>query len=174
MSSSTAEFINRLVSLKEGDLGILRKLRGCNLDEALSGFDLFSGIWWPLRQKNQFSPRREIAWLVSKLYAEFRFQQEDGMTLPHIMGKIYARLEEKKRKMYIPRFDSLLSLEVVQLEQPLSVALGLIRDHNFNALDWVRLTDDLSKWENMEKRAQWTLAFRSSAYKINKEDKNVD
>lgn len=68
--SQTAAFIARLTNdLKfgPGERARLRVLAGSGLDESIGGFDLFTGLWWPLRQKNTASPRREIAWLISKL-----------------------------------------------------------------------------------------------------------
>ncbi len=58
-------------ALKEGERSKLRGLAGQPLDHTLPGFDLFTGIWWPLRKKNKAAPRRETSWLLAKLFGAF-------------------------------------------------------------------------------------------------------
>ena len=174
MNESTVKYIQCLGDLKEGDLGILRTHRGLRLDESLPGFDLFSGLWWPLRKSSPKVPRREVAWLVAKLFAEFLFEQKYGASLPLLMGRICRGLEKGKEfPRVLARFDRLLTLEVSHLEEPLAQMLVFIKSHDVSSLDWVALTDDLSAWELESKRAQWSDTF-ISAYKINKEEYNVD
>ena len=174
MNRGTVDFIASLENLKEGDLGILRKLRGARLDEKLPGFDLFSALWWPLRQKNQRAPKREVAWLIAKLFAEFRFEQREGATLPILMGGICRKLEPKKElPRVLARFDQLASLDIMQMEEPLSVIMGILRKHEQVCLDWVGLTDVLSFWEQEPVKREWSDSF-IKAYKINKEDSDVD
>ena len=79
--TATESYIAVLTSLKAGDLGLLRKHAGQGLDETVDGFDLFAGLWWPLRQRNQRAPRREVAWLVAKLYAFCPIPESPGETL---------------------------------------------------------------------------------------------
>ncbi len=174
MNKSTIAFIQSLTNLKEGDLGLLRMHKGSLLDESLPGFDLFTGLWWPLRQKSQAAPRREIAWLIAKLFAEHLFEHKEGENLPLIIGNICSRLEPKKEQPRLrARFDRLLTRDVTQLEQPLSLVMGIMRSHKRTALDWVALTDDLSYWERESKREQWTNIFMK-AYRTKKEESNVD
>ena len=59
--TATEQYIEVLTHLKSGDLGLLRTHSGQGLDETVGGFDLFAGLWWPLRQKNERAPRREVA-----------------------------------------------------------------------------------------------------------------
>ena len=47
--TATEQFIGVLTDLKTGELGLLRVHAGQGLDESVVGFDLFSGLWWPLR-----------------------------------------------------------------------------------------------------------------------------
>ena len=67
----TDRFIERLENLKEGEQSRLRTLAGRSLDERLDGFDLFTGLGWPLRQTSPVAPRRETSWLVAKLFGAF-------------------------------------------------------------------------------------------------------
>lgn len=67
----TMEFINRLENLKEGERSRLRRLAGQPLDKTLQGFDLFTGLWWPLRRLSPATPQRETSWLVARLYGAF-------------------------------------------------------------------------------------------------------
>lgn len=94
--TATQQFIGTLQSLKPGDLGRLRKLAGLPLDESVAGFDLFAGLWWPLREKTQRAPRREVAWLVAKLYAFCPMPQVDGMTLPVRLRRVRPDDERKR------------------------------------------------------------------------------
>jgi CRISPR type I-E-associated protein CasB/Cse2 len=174
MNKSTVAFIQSLANLEEGDLGLLRTHRGCLLDESLPGFDLFTGLWWPLRQKSPAAPRRKIAWLVAKLYSEFRLEQQEGATLPAVFGDICRGFDPKREfPRMLARFDRLLTTEVADLEQPLSQVLALIKKHHRISLDWVALTDDLSFWERESKREQWVNQF-TKAYRSKKEESNVN
>jgi len=67
--SQTLAYINRLEDLQEGERSRLRRLAGMPLDAALPGFDLFTGLWWPLRQASPVAPRRETSWLVGESIA---------------------------------------------------------------------------------------------------------
>ena len=69
--SQAEPFIRKLQSLQEGERSRLRRLAGRPLDYTLPGFDLFTGLWWPLRQKSQVAPRRETSWLLAKLFGAF-------------------------------------------------------------------------------------------------------
>ncbi|HQF67875.1 MAG TPA: type I-E CRISPR-associated protein Cse2/CasB [Candidatus Cloacimonadota bacterium] len=174
MNRGTVDFITSLENLKEGDLGILRKLRGARLDEELPGFDLFTALWWPLRQKNQRAPKREVAWLIAKLFAEFRFEQREEATLPILMGSICRKLGPKKElPRVLARFDQLASLDIMHMEEPLLVIMGILRKHQQVYFDWVDLTDVLSFWEQETVKREWSDSF-TKAYKINKEDSDVD
>jgi hypothetical protein len=66
--SATEQYIDVLTRLKTGELGLLRTHAGQGLDESVDGFDLFSGLWWPLRRKNERAPRRPVAWLIVPVY----------------------------------------------------------------------------------------------------------
>ncbi|HPB43158.1 MAG TPA: type I-E CRISPR-associated protein Cse2/CasB [Candidatus Syntrophosphaera sp.] len=163
MNESTVKFVRSLGELKEGDLGLLRKLRGRRLDESLPGFDLFSGLWWPLRSISPKTPRRKVVWLVTKLFAEFRFEQKKGASLPWLMGRICRGLkEEKEFPRVLARFDRLLTLELNQLEEPLAQVLAILKRHDIASLDWVALIDDLSAWERESNRAIWSDTFISA------------
>jgi hypothetical protein len=48
--SQTAEYVRRLSNLQEGQRSQLRRVAGQPLDATLQGFDLFTGLWWPLRE----------------------------------------------------------------------------------------------------------------------------
>ncbi|MFZ5983642.1 MAG: type I-E CRISPR-associated protein Cse2/CasB [Acidobacteriota bacterium] len=160
--SATAEYIERLEALKEGERSRLRRLAGMPLDETLAGFDLFTGLWWPLRDRSRAAPRRETSWLVAKLY---------GMSpIPHLpsdparqteLAAILGRCEpkdERGRARYRGKFDALLcsSLSGIEphLRWALSVAASAVRTAKPQGLDWVRLLDDLSIWDRGEEHSR--------------------
>ncbi len=150
--TATHDFLENIRSLKTGDRGRLRALANKPLDRSLNGFDLFAGLWWPLRQKSQFAPRREVAWLVAKLFSFCPLDQENGATVARQLGRLSdnARLRQQ--------FDDLLGLPLSQLEVPLQQFLRMLARRSLS-VDWIRLTDDLSQWENRETRLQWAKEF---------------
>ncbi len=153
----TEEYIHRLQTLKEGDLGMLRKLAGRDLDDSLVAFDLFAGLWWPLRAKSDKTPRREVAWLVAKLYAYRPLPQSAGVSLAGQLGKLRiadAKAADRRRR----RFDGLLALPLNQIEPALRWAIALLASNDGN-LDWVRLTNELSRWEREKTRIEWAEQF---------------
>jgi CRISPR type I-E-associated protein CasB/Cse2 len=154
--TATEQFIETLETLKPGDLGQLRTHAGLPLDESVDGFDLFAGLWWPLRKKNQKAPRREVAWLIAKLYAYRRLPQSDA-PLAVQLGRLKAATDDANRRRQ-ERFDELLMLPLGLIEPALQWAITLIAD-NGSGLNWVRLTDDLSIWEREETRCEWAKQY---------------
>jgi CRISPR type I-E-associated protein CasB/Cse2 len=153
----TEQYVDILTRLKTGELGLLRTHAGQGLDESVGGFDLFAGLWWPLRQANQRAPRREVAWLVAKLYA--------SSPIPHSRGDTLARqlkgcqpINDPTRKRFRQRFDRMLVLPLDKIEPALQWALDLVASTG-RELDWVQLTDDLSIWERQSTRIKWAYQF---------------
>jgi CRISPR type I-E-associated protein CasB/Cse2 len=154
----TEEFIKCLEDLKEGDRSRLRRLAGKPLDDTLSGFDLFTGLWWPLRQRSRDAPRRETSWLVAKLYGAFPIphvradRPAERPTLPRLLGRLEPR-DEYNRPRFRARFDALLCSPLPTLEPHLSWALRGVASAvkrgqlPARAMDWAQLLDDLSIWD---------------------------
>jgi CRISPR type I-E-associated protein CasB/Cse2 len=155
--TATKQFIDVLTNLKAGDLGLLRTHAGQGLDESVNGFDLFTGLWWPLREKSQRAPRRSVAWLITKLYAFRPMEQSDNHTLALQLRRCQPN-EDRARKRFQQRFDEMLVLPLDKLEPALQWALEQIASSG-PKLDWVKLTDDLSSWEREEKRLEWAEQF---------------
>lgn len=157
--TETAKFIRRLEALKEGERSRLRRLAGKSLDETLEGFDLFTGLWWPLRQKSQAAPRRETSWLVAKLYGAFpiphvRPEKPSPIpTLSRILGQCEPH-DEHERRRFRTRFDALLCSLLSALEPhlcwALSVVAGAVEKKRCPGLDWVELLNNLSIWDRGE------------------------
>ncbi|HNR35418.1 MAG TPA: type I-E CRISPR-associated protein Cse2/CasB [Candidatus Hydrogenedentes bacterium] len=144
----TEMFIKTLTNLKTGDLSLLRTHAGQGLDESLEGFDLFTGIWWPLREKNQAAPRRSVAWLIAKLYAFCPIHQERGCALAAQLRRC------RPSEQFFKKCDRLLLLPNDRLEPALQWAIGTLASNKLR-LDWVQLTDDLSIWERETTRLRW-------------------
>jgi CRISPR type I-E-associated protein CasB/Cse2 len=153
----TERYIEVLARLESGDLGLLRTHAGQGLDESVAGFDLFAGLWWPLRERNQKAPRREVAWLIAKLYAfcPILHSAED-----HLARQLRRRQpkEEQKRIRHQERFDRMLMLPLSRIEPALQWSLDWIASNNLS-VDWVKLTDDLSIWERESTRLTWAGQF---------------
>ena len=92
--TATEQYVEVLTRLKSGELGLLRTHAGQGLDESVEGFDLFAGLWWPLRAQTQRAPRREVAWLVAKLYAFQPLEHSPGETLARQLGRSRTRDEK--------------------------------------------------------------------------------
>jgi CRISPR type I-E-associated protein CasB/Cse2 len=166
--TATEEYVAQLAELKPGELGLLRTHAGQGLDESLQGFDLFTGLWWPLRQRNERAPRRQVAWLVAKLYAFRPIQHSPGETLPAQLRQCQPR-DDRARARFRQKFDEMLTLPLDQIEPALQWALDRL-DFQDLKLDWARLTDDLSIWERESTRRRWAEEF----LKPTKEETDVD
>lgn len=157
--TATERYITVLEKQKPGILGLLRKHAGLGLDESVHAFDLFAALWWPLRQRNEHAPRREVAWLVTKLYAWRPMRQARGRTLAAQLS--FCRpSDETARNRFQQRFDRMLYLPLRQMETPLRWALNVIAErYEDPEFDWVQLTNDLSKWERESTRIVWAEQF---------------
>jgi CRISPR type I-E-associated protein CasB/Cse2 len=155
--SATLQFIENLSRLKSGDLALLRTHAGQGLDESVEGFDLFAGLWWPLRQKNERAARREVAWLIAKLYAFRPIPQSPGDTFARQLRQCQPNMGPAKER-FRQRFDRMLTLPMDRIEPALQWALGRIAS-TIGQLDWVRLTDDLSFWKGETTRLRWAEQY---------------
>ncbi len=153
----TEKFIATLRRLKSGDLGLLRTHAGQGIDESVEAFDLFSGLWWPLRQRNQRAPRREVAWLIAKLFAACPVPQARDSTLAQQLRECQPS-EERGKERFQQRFDRMLMLPLGEMEPALRWAIERIASGG-RRLDWVKLTDDLSMWERESTRLKWAKQF---------------
>lgn len=155
--SPTEQYINVLTNLKTGERGLLRTQAGQGLDETVDGFDLFTGLWWPLRAKSAGAPRREVAWLIAKLYAFRPIEHSPNDTLARQL-KLCQPNKDPEKERFVQKFDRMLSLPLDETEPALRWALDLIASKGLK-LDWVKLTDDLSIWEDESTRLKWAEDF---------------
>lgn len=153
----TEQYVESLTHLKSGEIGLLRKHAGQGLDRSVDGFDLFTGLWWPLREKSQRAPRRSVAWLIAKLYAFRPIEHSPGQTLAWQLGR-YRNDKDPANDSVAQRFDELLTLPIDQIEPVLHWALDLIASKT-RKLDWVKLTNDLSNWDRESTRLGWAEEF---------------
>ncbi len=164
----TEQYVEILTHLKSGELGLLREHAGQPLDESVDGFDLFAGLWWPLRERNQRAPRRAVAWLIAKLYAFRPLEHSPGQSLACQLSKC-QRGNDPENDPVTQRFDGMLTLPIDNIEPALQWALALIASKDLK-LDWVRLTNDLSIWERETTRLKWAEEFLKSS----KENRHVN
>ena len=155
--TATERYIEVLTRLKVGDLGLLRTHAGQGLYESVDGFDLFSGLWWPLRQQNERTPRRDVAWIIAKLYAFCPIPQAPDETLVRQLRRCQPS-EEQARERFRRKFDAMLALPLSRMEPVLQWALDRVASSG-GRLDWVRLTDDLSVWERETIRHKWAEQY---------------
>jgi CRISPR type I-E-associated protein CasB/Cse2 len=162
----TEAFISKLENLGDGERSLMRRHLGKPLHETLAGFDLFTGLWWPLREKDQRAPGRDTSWLVAKLFCARPVPHKRGthkhdraFRLATLLGRVerheYGR-EEDSYNRFRARFDALLCSTLATIEPHLDWALGIVRAAHGKGqvpgLDWAQLLDDLWQWERFEKR----------------------
>lgn len=156
--TATEQFIDVLKTLKAGDRKLLRTHAGLGLDQSVQGFDLFAGIWWPLRQNSPKAPRREVAWLVAKMFASYPIPHFLDETLASQLKKCQPTQTQDSNR-FAQRFDRMLVLPLNKIESALQWALKCIAELKYPKLDWVRLTYDLSIWERDATRLKWANQF---------------
>ncbi len=162
--TATEQYIEVLLRLKTADLGLLRTHAGRGLDESVDGFDLFAGLWWPLRQQNERAPRRPVAWLIAKLYAFCPIEHSPYETLARQLRRCQPA-DDRTRKRFQRKFDSMLILPLDRIETALQWAIDQISS-NRRKLDWVRLTDDLSIWERETTRLKWAEQYLEAEERV--------
>ncbi len=155
--TATEQYVSILTRLKKGDIGLLRTHAGRGLDESVDGFDLFTGLWWPLREKSQSAPRREVAWLIAKVYAVRPLAHSAGDVIARQLRKCHSG-EESERERFRQKFDEMLMQPLDTIGPYLRWALNKIASNGLT-LDWVKLTDDLSIWERESTRRRWAEQF---------------
>ena len=156
MVTLTEEFIRKLEELQEGERSRLRRLAGQPLDETLPGFDLFTGLWWPLRESSAAAPRREPSWMVAKLHSASPVPHVRGESHGASLGRVLGACEPpfrdgEARGRFRARFDALLCSPLSRLEGHLHWALSVVSDaverNQCAGLDWAQLLDDISIWD---------------------------
>jgi hypothetical protein len=161
--SQTVVFIKRLEDLPEGERSRLRRLGGQALDKTLQGFDLFTGLWWPLRATNERTPRRELSWLIAKLFGassvpHVRPESGIGPSFPYVLGRCEPNdpPEYCTRDSFRRRFDAVICSTLSNIEPRLNWSLDEIgravtrrtpHAKGVAGIDWALLLDDLSLWD---------------------------
>jgi hypothetical protein len=184
--SDTERFVQKLEELKHGSRWRLRHLACRPLDQTVLGFDLFTGLWWPLREQSRAAPRRETSWLVAKLYGAFRVPHVPGQQaiLPHVLGRCEPR-DEYGRTRFRARFDALLQSPLASLEPHLRWALFAVEREaaagRASGVDWAQLLDDLSAWDRGDEHrrrrpipAIWAEQYLNAVNPIEREDHHAD
>ena len=155
--TATERYIERLATLKKGELTLLRNHSGRPLDRSVEGFDLFTGLWWPLRQESQRAPRREVAWLVAKLFATAQISLSPGRSLARQLAHtLPGTVSERQRLRF--QMDEMLVCSLADIEPSLRWALDRVARGKLS-LDWVQLVDDLSVWDRGKVPLRWAEEF---------------
>ncbi len=141
-------FVLAAAALSHGDWAVLASAAGREMHESPPAFDLFSGLWWPLRRAPGVTPpAREVAWLVLKLMAtappSHRHQAAGAAFLPisklpkrQPPGRRDGRKEDSRYPVAFPRGPRLeTSLRQIIHEN--------LRDRKPEPVDWAGLCDRL-------------------------------
>jgi len=178
--SATDTFIKRLEDLKEGERSRLRRFAGQALDRALQGYDLFTGLWWPLRAANERTPRREVSWLIAKLFGtssvpHIRPYGEIGPSFPAVLGVCEPNdpPEYRQRDRFRRHFDAVISSTLADVEPCMAWGLDEIGraiagrvPHvvGIKGIDWALLLDDMSLWDGQYNRDDTWQKSRLNAH----------
>lgn len=138
--------LQNLVKESPTRLALLRAHADQSLSNSVPGFDLFTALWWPLRQHHVKTPRREISWLIAKLYAQYPLPQSGGSTFARLLP-YYEPSKDSDRESFQQRVDRILTASLSNMEPELRWGLAIIASGKNAVLDWVQLTDDLSIWD---------------------------
>jgi len=171
----TEVYVRRLLALGDGERAELRHKQGASLSESLEGFDLFTGLWWPLRQRSPAAPQRETSWLAAKLICQWPIPlaSSDDSVLPRLLGSAERRLSARYALRFLLRFDRLLQSPMALLEPQLQWALKVVAQAvvagSAKGLNWVQLLDDLAVWDGRPGRESkhnvrdaWARAYLAS------------
>ena len=159
-SEAQCAFISQLFVLSAGDKTRLRAMLGRNPCWDVQAGDLFTGIFWPLRQKKLGRLERESCWIVATLFAfnELPGGERAGMDIGAVTGhvKSWGFRNDHEKKRAERRFKNLLQMDRAQLALPLAVLIRILRKRNV-PVDWTRLLTDLTEWnaEGKPVQARW-------------------
>ncbi len=130
-------------ALTPGDWGNFSMAAFRKMHEAPTAFDVFCGLWWPVRKKH-YPPSRDIAWLILKLMArvpeKYRKQAPNATFEPLTrMPKRQIRGNQKHWNPYPVAFSTGDRLEA-DLAETIDKNL---RRRNPSFIDWAGLCDRL-------------------------------
>lgn len=161
-------YVERIVSapgLKGGHLARLRALAMKKLSADVSAYDLFTGLYWPIRGRSPRAPRRNDAWNLAKLYAKFPWvpSADNVHTLPEHLSRLCLTLPTASLAR---RFDRLFVIRGKDFELALQQLLALTRKPlqasavthpllpgKFPPLNWSRLLHEMRDWDTV--RFSW-------------------
>ena len=162
--TSTELFVEALARLRSGDLAMLRAHAGQGLDESLQAFDLFTGLWWPVRQRNQRAPRREVGvagWPSCTHTAHLlhlpgrrsrancvgasRTMNDSARGFGRCLTCFWNHPSRRWNRFFSGRCARLRHCRCKPAVRP--------------RLDWARLTDDLSLWHREKTKLSWAAEY---------------
>ncbi len=167
-------YVERIVSapgLKGGHLARLRALAMKKLSADVSAYDLFTGLYWPIRGRSPRAPRRNDAWILAKLYAKFPWvpSADNVHTLPEHLSRLCLTLPTASLAR---RFDRLFVMRGKDIELALQQLLALTRKPlqasavthpllpgKFPPLNWSRLLHEMRDWDTV--RFSWVNKITS-------------
>jgi CRISPR type I-E-associated protein CasB/Cse2 len=159
-------FLNRLKELPASDLKLLRENTGGTPGSDVRAFDLFTEIFWELRQKHK-QLNKETCWLVATLYSWHSHESHDAQygSLASVLKRVHQKTcrNDESKKTAQNRFIRMLNLPRKELGPPLADVLRLFNRQGL-AVYWPRLLDDLSRWNDPDRSVQqcWEQEYQSS------------
>lgn len=175
---STRAFVEELCGhVKNGELALLRSQAQRDLATSVLAYDLFTGLWWPLRRNDPRVPERASAWQLIKLYSFIPVAQDPSPSrrlAEHLRRLWKAASDERERARLGRRYDQLFASRHGELEARLREALLMVvnakrREGALPALDWEELLESLRTTEWPQRRNAWMATIvRQSPDKASK------
>ena len=156
-----AQFVRWLGELGESDLKALRRATGRRRGRDVRVYDIFCGLFRQLRRKHIMA--RWAYYLVATLYPWHPENERTG-DFGAAMRRLRPRSPDREgRARADRRFVRLLDAKGRDLTMQLAACVRALRQQGV-AIDWLRLTDDLSNWYRGDHTTQHAWAesyFRS-------------
>jgi CRISPR type I-E-associated protein CasB/Cse2 len=155
-------FVDALEHLNPTSLSLLRRSTGQSLAESVPAFDLFTAIFWPLRERYR-GLSRQACWRVATLYSWHPqpFGTDDlGLGLGRLVPFGYRDVDVRERKRQRRWFEALLTSDGAGLDAVLKHAVGRLARHRI-PIDWRQLLEDLTVWRSSRHVTQikWATSY---------------
>lgn len=157
-------FVTALEKLGPDALSLLRRSTGFSLAESVTAFDLFTEIYWPLRERHRGLSRR-TCWQVATLYPwhpQPRGTSDLGLSLARLAPLGYRDTDRREREREERRFETLLAAAHTALDAALHDAVRRLARRQI-PIDWRQLMEDLTAWQSPDHVTQtkWAASYHN-------------
>jgi CRISPR type I-E-associated protein CasB/Cse2 len=155
-------FVTALEKLGPDALSLLRRSTGLSLAESVAAFDLFTDIYWPLRERDR-GLSRQACWRVATLYPwhpQPHGTGDLGLCLAWLVPLGHSDSDRRARDREERRFETLLTADNAALDTALHYAVRRLARREI-PIDWRQLLEDLTVWRSPDQMIQnkWATSY---------------